>query len=106
MRYKRIPYNKMAFLPEERKQCADLIKFLMDSKSDEYFNEICISYDTYCTIVYWIRKPINEEYIAGSFEFVDENEEIYTEDEINEIVNARVEHILKNQELLDKIIKQ
>ena len=106
MRYQRIPYNKMAFLPEEQRQCADFIKFLMNSKSDEYFNEFCVSSDGYCTIVYWIRKPFNKEYEAGSFEFVDEDEEIYTEDEINDIVNARAEHMLKNQELLDKTTKQ
>ncbi len=106
MRYKQIPYNKMAFLPEEQRQCADFIKFLMNSNSGEYFNEFCVSSDGYCTIIYWIRKPINKEYVSGSFEFVDENEEIYTEDEINDIVNARAEYMLKNQESLDKITKQ
>ena len=106
MKWQRIPYNKMSFLPEEQKQCTDLISYLMNSQSDEYFNEILITSDGYCTTVIWIRKPFNKDYEMGSFEYVDDDEEIYTEDEMNEIVDARVKYALENQEVLDKILKQ
>ena len=79
-------YNCMAFIPEEvdKGMVIDLINYLLDAnkKSIDHFNEIHISTDSYCTIVEWIWKPLDNSY-GGEFQFVDEDEYI-TKDEPEE----------------------
>ena len=91
MKYRNIPYNQMAFTPEETEQCADFVKYLMQIKSSDHYNEICITSDGYCTIVCWTSKTYNNSYGGGSFEFVEEDQDIWTDKEIDEIVKARME---------------
>lgn len=95
----------MAFLPEEKKQCADFINYLLNSNSEDYFNEFCVSSDGCCTIIYWIRKPFRKEYEMGGFEYVGGDEEIFTEEEIDKIADARAENILANKKVLDNELK-
>ena len=72
-------YNYMAFIPEEVEKGLhlDLIKTLLDinNKSEDHFNEIHITTDSYCTIVEWVYIPIDRSY-GGKFEFIDEDEYI------------------------------
>lgn len=92
MKHTDIPYNKMTFTPKEAEQCADFVKYLMQMKSADYYNEICITSDGYCTIVCWTQKSYDDSYGGGSFEFVDEDQDIWTDEEIDEIVKARIEN--------------
>lgn len=92
MQYRDIPYNKMAFTPEEAEQCADFVKYLMQMKSTDNYNEICITSDGYCTIVCWTQKPYNNSYGGGGFDFINEDQNIWTDKEIDEIVKARIEN--------------
>jgi hypothetical protein len=71
-------YNLQAFTPEEVKQGLhlDLIKYLLDynAKSKDYFNDIHIDNDGYCTIIEWVSE--SREDATTSFEFVDCDETI------------------------------
>ena len=72
-------YNHMAFVPEDVKKgmVNKLIKTLleMNEKSEEHYNDIHITSDSYCTIVEWVWAPIDKSY-GGEFQFVDEDEYI------------------------------
>lgn len=73
--------NEMAFTPEEVSagMAMDLIHYLIgyNQKSNDHFNEIRITSDSYCTIIQWEHKPYSGEW-GGSFRFCDEDEEIGT----------------------------
>ena len=64
--------NSMAFTPEEKENLKKLIKFLVeDYDSDEYYNEIHITTDGYCTIVEWDTIPYDGSF-GGRIEYVDD----------------------------------
>ena len=90
--------NSMVFTPEEveRGMVDDLLKYLIDynTKSEERFNEIMITSDSYCTIVNWINVPIERDY-GGRFEFLRDDEciakEVILPDNSSHIVMSKEE---------------
>ena len=77
-------YNSMAFTPEEveKGMPQKLIQTLLDlnNLSEDHFNSMHITTDSYCTIVEWVWGPVDRSY-GGHFEFVDENQYVETERE-------------------------
>lgn len=71
-------YNSQAFTPEEVKKGLhlDLIKYLIDynMKSQDYFNEIHITNDGYCTIVNWLHDSYSEK--VEEFRYISYDEEV------------------------------
>ena len=72
--------NQKAFTPDEVKQGLDkdLLNYLLDynQKAKEYYYDIHITTDGYCTIIEWIDRPYNKDYDIESFEYVDSNKKI------------------------------
>ena len=67
--------NSMAFPPEEKENMKKLLKFLVeDYDSEEYYNEVHITTDGYCTIVEWDTVPYDRSF-GGKFEYVDVDHE-------------------------------
>lgn len=75
-------FNSKAFTPEEVEKGLhlDLIKYLLDynSKSDDYYEDIHITSDGYCTIVEWCDVCLDKEIPSGKFEFVGEDQYVMT----------------------------
>jgi hypothetical protein len=71
-------YNSQTFTPEEVKQGLhlNLINYLLDynSKAKDYFNDIHIDSDGYCTIIEWVQESLTDA--TTSFEFVDYDETV------------------------------
>ena len=68
--------NSMAFAPEEKENMKKLLKFLIeDYDSEEYYNEVHVTTDGYCTIIEWDTVPYDGGF-GGKFEYVDENHEV------------------------------
>lgn len=76
-------YNKKAFTPEEVEKGLhlDLIKYLLNYNlnSEDYYEDIHITTDGYCTIVEWCDVCRDKEIPSGSFEFVGEDQYVLTE---------------------------
>lgn len=74
--------NTKAFIPEEVEQGLhlDLIKHLLDynSKSKEYYYDIHITTDGYCTIVEWVDRDHEGNFNEG-FKHVGEDQRVMTE---------------------------
>ena len=68
--------NSMAFAPEEKENMKKLLKFLVeDYDSEDYYNEVHITSDGYCTIVEWELVTYDGS-LGGKFEYVDEDHEV------------------------------
>ena len=68
--------NLMAFAPEEKENMKKLLKFLVeDYDSEDYYNEVHITSDGYCTIVEWETVPYDGSF-GGKFEYVDVDHEV------------------------------
>lgn len=71
-------YNSQAFTPEEVKKGLhlDLIKYLIDynMKSKDFFNEIHITNDGFCTIVNWLHDSYTEK--VEEFRYISYDEEV------------------------------
>ena len=76
-------FNSKAFTPEEVSEGLhlDLIKYLLDynSASDDYYEDIHITSDGYCTIVEWCDVCLDKDISSGQFEFVGEDQYILTD---------------------------
>lgn len=65
--------NSMAFVPEDKENMKKLLKYLVeDYDSKEYYNEVHITNDGYCTIIEWDSVPFDGSF-GGKFEYVDED---------------------------------
>ena len=66
----------MAFAPEEKENMKKLLKFLVeDYDSEDYYNEVHITSDGYCTIVEW-ELVTYDGLLGGKFEYVDGEHEV------------------------------
>lgn len=76
-------YNEKAFTPEDVEQglMNDLLNYLLDynTKSKEYFYDIHITSDGYCTIVQWTDISYNSDGDESKFDFVDYDEVVMKE---------------------------
>lgn len=69
----------MAFTPENKENMKKLLKFLVeDYDSKEYYNEVHITNDGYCTIIEWDNVPFDGTY-GGTFRYVDEEHDVLKE---------------------------
>ena len=74
--------NRKAFVPEEVKKglLKDLLDYLLNYnlKSKDYYNEIHITTDGYCTIVEWEDVPYDKGW-GGTFQYIDESHVVMKE---------------------------
>ena len=103
--------NNVAFTPEEVKKgyLQDLLSYLTDynKKSDDYYYDIHITSDGYCSIVEFIHVPYDNSLGGyGRFEYVDEDQIVVKEVILpdNSIVVAYNEE--HEKELLDEFLKE
>lgn len=98
--------NEMVYTPEEVEKGLhlDLISTLLkhNSCTYDYYNDIHITTDGYCTIVEWEHLPHGGEY-GGKFVYVGEDETVV---KILEFPDKHIEYVDEKYEDCDEMIKE
>ena len=103
--------NSVTFTPEEVEKgfLQDLLKYLTDhnEKSNDYYYEIHVTSDGYCSIVEFVRVPYDDSLGGfGKFEYIDEDHVVVKEVILPDNSTVFAYNEEHEKELLDEFLEE